>query len=351
MHLKEKMLQAISKEIELQKNYLENEIVETIYFGGGTPSVLSGKEIENILSVIHKHFKVDATEITLEANPDDLNKEKIAELKHTGINRLSIGIQSFSEADLRWMNRAHTARQAVECLLDAQDAGFENLSADLIYGIPGQSEKTWEENILQLLNFHIPHISCYALTVEPKTALFHAIEKKKMNMPDEEQAAQNFYVLIDLLEKNGYEHYEISNFAKEKKYAQHNTSYWKGAKYSGIGPSAHSYNGISRQWNIANNAAYILSLEEGKIPRETEVLSEENILNEFIMTSLRTQWGLKLQEMKHRAGSEKFSHFMREVQLQIQKGNLLIQNEILLLTRQGKFFADGIISDLFFEEK
>lgn len=342
------MIDAICKEIELQKNYIPGDTISTIYFGGGTPSVLNGQEIEMILSTIVRNFPVDAKEITLEANPDDLTIEKILDMQHAGISRLSIGIQSFFDEDLRWMNRAHSSAQAFECLELAQSGGFENISADLIYGIPEQSDERWKFNVQQLIERNISHISCYALTVEPETALFHSIEKKKMPPPDEDQAAKNFYTLIDLLTKNKYEHYEISNFAKEKKYAQHNSSYWKGEKYLGIGPSAHSFNGISRQWNVANNALYIQNIEQENLPAEIEVLTPENLLNEKIMTSLRTQWGLALQVFRKEIGEEDFLRFRKAIDRHIQKGNLEIQNERLLLTQQAKFFADGVISDLFF---
>lgn len=344
---KERMVAALCREIEMQHAYLQGEVVSSLYFGGGTPSLLTVSDIDRMMHVVAKCFTTQLVEVTLEANPDDLNKQKLSDLKFAGINRLSIGVQSFSDSDLQWMNRAHTFREAAECIDNAHAVGFENLSVDLIYGIPGLSEIQWEQNLNRLIQYGIPHISCYALTIEPKTALFHAIENNKIQVPDELQAATNFYTLLDRMEESGYEHYEISNFAKDKRYAVHNTSYWNGSNYLGIGPSAHSFNGSTRSWNVANNALYLHGIEQGTPYCETELLSNENMLNELMMTSLRTCWGVHLNKLKGRTDEKQFSEFMEAVEKHMSRGNLQIQNETLLLTRQGKFYADGIISDLF----
>lgn len=344
---KDKMIEAILKEIEMQKDYLQGQTVETIYFGGGTPSVFDVGEVENILSAIYSNYKVALDEITLELNPDDSSKEKLKQLRSAGINRLSIGVQSFFDEDLKWMNRSHNAKQAETCIEDAHDAGFENMSADLIYGIPDQPQKNWMYNINKMTAFAIPHLSCYALTVEPKTELHTLIEKKLMAPVDEVQAAENFSMLTSSLQEKGYEHYEISNFAREKKYALHNTAYWQGKWYLGIGPSAHSYNGISRQWNMANNALYIKSLKENNIPSEKEILTETERANEFIMISLRTMWGLDLNKFRQMVSAGEMENFMQAADKQILNGHMEIVHDHLVIKEGSKFFADGLISELF----
>ncbi|MBC8173042.1 MAG: radical SAM family heme chaperone HemW [Chitinophagales bacterium] len=345
--LKEKMIQAIMKELVLQRSYLGDQVVETIYFGGGTPSLLLDEDIKKILDTIYENFTVAAKEITLEGNPDDLTGNKLTELKESGINRLSIGIQSFLDADLLWMNRAHNADQSALCIKNAIQQGFTNISADLIYGIPDQTDEQWKTNIQKMIDFGIPHISCYALTVEPNTALQYFIEKKKTKAPDEQQAAGNYATLREILQQHNYDHYEISNFAKDKRYALHNTAYWKGKWYLGVGPSAHSFNGTSRQWNVANNALYIQNIEQENIPFEAEMLSTVQQANETVMTSLRTMWGLDLAAFKENFGEHHYEQILFEAKSHLQKNNLVIEDDHLLIAPQTKFIADGIISDLF----
>lgn len=349
---KENLLQALQKEIALQKDYLGNKTVETIYFGGGTPSLLSGDELKIIFGTIENYFpRQDLLEVTLEANPDDINPRFLKVLKSTPVNRLSIGVQSFREDDLRFMHRAHNAQQADYAIKAAQDAGFENMSIDLIYGSPGLSDDYWKENISKAQQLLIPHISSYALTVEPRTALAHAIEKGTIREVDAMQAATQFELLMGEMQCGGYEHYEISNFALPGKYAVHNTNYWKGKHYLGIGPSAHSYNGLSRRWNIANNSLYINSiLSEGKCNDETELLTETNRINEYIMTSLRTMWGLSLDYVTNNFGSGIAEEISKQVIVFIDKKQMTMQDNTLYLTRSGKLFADAIAAELFFTE-
>jgi oxygen-independent coproporphyrinogen III oxidase len=293
---------ALLKEISLQKNYLF-EHVATVYFGGGTPSILPSEDIDSILKKLKDTFQVDVdAEITLEANPDDITATKLAEWKAIGINRLSIGIQSFFEEDLRWMNRAHNAKQAVECIELAQQSGFDNLTIDLIYGTPSLTDEHWKYNVQKAIELNIPHLSCYALTVEPRTALEKMIEQKKIENVNTEKQARHFEMLMQWIQLAGYEHYEISNFAKPGFKSKHNSSYWQGKSYLGLGPSAHSFNGSSRQWNVANNALYIQSLNKGAVPFEIEVLTKEQQLNEYIMTSLRTMEGLSLKKVTDEFG-------------------------------------------------
>jgi len=337
------LLGALLKETELQKDYLGNESVETIYFGGGTPSLLTISDLQFQIDKIKNTFSVsDDAEITLEANPDDINEEKLASWKKIGINRLSIGVQSFFEEDLLWMNRAHNSQQAVGSLQSAIKQ-FGNITIDLIYGHPLLSNEKWKQNVEKVIALNIPHISCYALTVEPKTPLSKMIKEKKKEDIQQENQAEQFLLLMEWLENAGYEHYEISNFAKPGFRSRHNSSYWQGKKYLGLGPSAHSFNGESRQWNISNNNTYIESLEKSEIPFEKEILTPSQIVNEYIMTSLRTQEGLNLDKINEamsnelRASSRKF----------IDSGKLILKENILLLTKEGKLFADGIAADLF----
>ena len=338
-------ISALLEEIALQRSYLEGEAIETIYFGGGTPSLLSAEELNTILDALYKTFPVDSgAELTLEANPDDLHPQKLADLKASGINRLSIGIQSFFEEDLRWMNRAHNAQQSIDCIKNAHAAGFFNLTIDLIYGTPGLTDEKWQENVHRAVALDIPHLSCYALTVEPKTALDHFINTKQYVDVDPEQQARQFLLLMDWTEAAGYEHYEISNFAKPGMRSRHNTAYWLGKKYLGLGPSAHSFNGAERQWNVANNAAYINSVRERIIPAEKEVLTRVQQLNEYIMTSLRTMEGLSVGYVENNFGED----VMRTAQKFIAAGNMIWDGERLRLTKKGKLLADGIAADLFF---
>ena len=349
LDLKEDLLKCLEKEIILRKNYLEGRQIQTIYFGGGTPSLLSTNEIKKLLQAIYSNFEViENAEFTLEANPDDLTKEKLSELKNAGINRLSIGVQSFFDKELKWMNRSHDAIQAENCIRNAKEIGFDNITIDLIYGVPGLTNTEWKQNLQKTIELNIDHLSCYALTVEPKTALYHQIEKDKLPPLNEQQAAEQFEILMAFAKQTGFEHYEISNFARDKKYSKHNTSYWKGNWYLGIGPSAHSFNSSTRQWNIANNALYIKSINEDEDPAETEILTIPQQYNEFVMISLRTMWGMDLHEIKNRFGETYLHLIQKESARYIQSGDIVLENEKMKLSDKGKLIADKIISDLFF---
>lgn len=344
------MLHAVQKEILLRKGEAEAQTVETIYFGGGTPSLLSNEEIEMLLDTVYNNYSVSENpEITLEANPDDLSAKRIKKLSETRINRLSIGIQSFFEDDLKMMNRAHNAAEAENCLHEATKY-FNNISIDLIYGIPGMDNEKWNENIKKALSFRIPHISSYALTVEPKTALHSFIKKGILPSPDDEAAQNHFTILVEKLEAEGFIHYELSNFGKEGYFSKNNSAYWLGKKYIGVGPSAHSYNGITRSWNVANNTIYIKSLEQNKMPSEREKLTVTERYNEYIMTGLRTIWGISLQRIQNDFGEVYFNYLKAQSQKHLQQGLIIIDNEIITTTQKGKFLSDGIASDLFFIE-
>ncbi len=347
---KDALLQAMQREIELQKNYLSNDKVSTIYFGGGTPSLLTADEINQLTEAIFQNFETDPQlEFTLEANPDDLTNTVLKSLKATPINRFSIGVQSFRDTDLKFMNRAHNAQEAEYAIKASQDAGFTNLSIDLIYGTPGLSNQHWLSNLNQLTELEVPHFSAYALTVEQGTALHHAIEKKKTLPLDAEQAAAQFEILMEHAAKNGFEHYEISNFAKPDCYAVHNTNYWRGVPYLGVGPSAHSFNGTSRQWNVANNALYTHNLlAEKMIPFEIETLTSIQQLNEYLMTSLRTMWGCDTTIIEEKWGSDSVITLLNKCAVFFEKNWMENENNKLLLTRKGKLFADRIAADLFF---
>jgi len=341
------MVNSILQELDLQKDYLQNEQIETIYFGGGTPSLLTQKDLDLILKKINKVHSVSANpEITLEANPDDLTIEKLKKLADSPINRLSIGIQSFSEADLKFMNRAHNAREAFDCIENAKKVGFENMTIDLIYGTPTMSDEDWEENMNQTFTFEIPHLSCYCLTVEPNTALDHFVKNKKAPPVDEERAARQFERLIERTKIEGFDHYEISNFAKKGWYSKHNSAYWLGAKYLGIGPSAHSFDGESRQWNVANNSKYIRSLSERNLLFEKENLSPEIRYNEYVMTSLRTIWGVDFEKIPVQFQN----HFLENIQPFIKNKTAQQEGNIFVLTEKGKFLADGIAAEVFIDE-
>lgn len=345
---KQQVLAALKKEIELQKNYLQDEIVETIYFGGGTPSILEAVEIQWLIDSITQIHTVSATaEITLEANPDDLNRSKLQALRQTQVNRFSIGIQSFFDEDLAWMNRVHRADEAESAVKRAQDSGFENITADLIYGYPLLTEDKWKHNLNRIFELEIPHVSSYSMTVEPKTALASFIKKNKQPPLDEEQSARQFNLLMDAMQANGFEHYEISNFCKPGHYSRHNSNYWKRVKYLGIGPSAHSYNGEERQWNIANNAKYIAAIEQNKVPAETEILSEADRLNEYIMTSLRTIWGLNLDHLNTVAAASA-NQLLINAQTYFERDWIHQKERVLYLTQTGKLYADHIAAALFF---
>lgn len=353
MKKKDEMVLALAKEIGMRKNELldsarsDNEI-ETIYFGGGTPSVLSNDEINFLIAEVYKNYKVSENpEITLEANPDDLSAERILELSKSPINRLSIGIQSFYEEDLKMMNRAHNSAEAKKCLEEATKY-FDNISLDLIYGIPGMSDEMWRQNIETALSFGVPHISSYALTVEPKTALSKLIQIGKIAEPQDEAASNHFMILVETLQKNGFIHYELSNFGKDKYFSKNNSAYWLGKKYIGIGPSAHSYDGIKRGWNIANNSLYLKSIQNDKLPIETEILTVSDRYNEYIMTGLRTIWGVSLERIEKEFGLEYLNYLKKQSQKFLNDDLLSIENNILKPTPKGKFLTDGIASDLFY---
>jgi len=348
LQYKQDLLQALVKEIELQKNYLQGETIETIYFGGGTPSLLEAVEIRSIIDTITRlHTVTSNAEITLEANPDDLSKAKLQDLKQTPVNRFSIGIQSFFDEDLVWMNRAHRADEAESSVKRAQDIGFENITADLIYGYPLLTDAKWKNNLNKVFELDIPHISSYSMTVEPDTALASFINKKKQPAMNEQQSAEQFTLMADAMQLNGFEHYEISNFCKPGHYSRHNSNYWKGVKYIGIGPSAHSYNGTERQWNVANNAKYIQSVTQNKLPAEVEILSETNRLNEYIMTSLRTMWGLELSKLNAIAPSAA-DELLKAAQTYFEKDWIVQKETTIYLTPTGKLYADNVAAALFF---
>lgn len=347
MKKKEEMVLAIAKEIQMRKNEFKNEIVETIYFGGGTPSVLTSEEINFLIAEVYKNYSVSENpEITLEANPDDLSSERIIELAESKINRLSIGIQSFFEDDLQMMNRAHNSAEAKKCL-EVATQYFDNISLDLIYGIPGMSNEKWKQNIETALSFGIPHISSYALTVEPKTALNKLIQTGKIAAPKDEVAQEHFAILVEMLEANDFIHYELSNFGKSTYFSKNNSAYWLGKKYIGIGPSAHSYDGISRSWNVSNNSLYLKSIQEDKLPNEIEILSIKDRYNEYIMTGLRTIWGVSLEKVETEFGREYLEYLYKQSQKFLDDDLVFIENNILKPTPKGKFLTDGIASDLF----
>ena len=341
------MIAAITKEIEFRKSELENTIIETIYFGGGTPSLLSINEINYIINTVYNNHSVtENPEITLEANPDDLSNEKIIALSKSPINRLSIGIQSFFEYDLKLMNRAHNAEEAKQCLEIAINY-FNNISIDLIYGIPDCSNEQWIENINTALSFGIPHISSYALTVEPKTALESFIKKGIIKNVDDEKAQEQFYILKEILEKNQFIHYETSNFGKEGLFSKNNTAYWLGKPYLGIGPSAHSFFGNQRSWNVKNNAKYIKAIQQSTLPFESETLTKTDQYNEIIMTGLRTIWGVSIEKIRNNFGEKYVEYLAQQSKKYTDDGLFIFENGILKTTKKGLFLSDGIASDLF----
>jgi len=353
LQLKDELIAAMIKEIHLvtekANHSSEKELCETIYFGGGTPSLLSIKELNNILASLFSKFEIakDA-EITLEANPDDITAEKLQLWKKAGINRLSVGVQSFLDQELVWMNRAHSSADSLRCIDEIKNAGFSDYSIDLIYGSPLLNNQDWLNTIDTVINKNIPHISCYALTVEPKTALHKMIAQNKKESVDAEKQAEQFVLLMNQMEQAGYEHYEISNFSKPGKRSKHNSSYWQGKKYYGFGPAAHSYDGIKRKWNVSNNALYIQSLKKNSIPSEEETLTSTQSINEYIMTSLRTIEGLDLEKINSLFGTNHVNQLLNASKKYIQSEKIIQQNNRLILTKQGKLFADGIAADLFF---
>ncbi len=348
---KTEMLDAIIQEIELQKKYLPNQTIHTIYFGGGTPSILSGSDLSRIIDTIYQNFTVAPNpEITLEANPDDLNNQKIKEIRQTQINRFSIGVQSFFDDDLKWMNRAHLAAESESSIKRAQDNGFDNLNIDLIYGFPLLNLQKWNANLQKAIEFKVSHISSYALTVEPKTALASFIKNNQQPPINEEQSAAQFLVLMDTLCEAGYQHYEISNFCLPAMQSQHNTNYWQGVHYLGIGPSAHSFNVNTRQWNVADNMRYLSAVAKKEIPATTEVLTIHNKLNEYLMTGLRTVWGFDLNKIALNYGTNVSEKLEEQTLAIVNKGFVLNKNGIITLTNNGKLYADGIAADLFVDD-
>lgn len=347
LNKKSEMIKALATEIRLRQHEI-HEPVESIYFGGGTPSVLDVAEINFLIEQVYTHFDVvENPEITLEANPDDLTTYKLQQLSNGKINRLSIGIQSFFDDDLKMMNRAHSASEARESLLEATQL-FDNISIDLIYGIPGMSNEKWIENLNIALSYNITHISSYALTVESKTALDKLIKKGILKSPTEEAAEAHFGIMCEILSQNGYIHYELSNFGKENFFSRNNSAYWLGKNYLGIGPSAHSFDGKQRSWNIANNPLYIKSLELGEIPREIEILTAADQYNEYVMTGLRTIWGVSLSKVETDFGKDFALYLSKSSEKFLQSGLLEITNNVLRTTPKGKFLCDGIASDLFY---
>ena len=361
LKLKNDFIYALLKEIEItatkyksenendkEAKFLNDENIETIYFGGGTPSLLSGEELKLILEKIRNYYNISpSAELTLEANPDDINIMQLKEWKQAGINRLSIGVQSFFDEDLQWMNRAHTSSQAFSAIEASQLEGFNNITVDLIYGTPTLSDEKWKENVALAVKLKVPHLSCYALTVEPSTALHALIVQKKLENIDEGKQARQFLLLIDWLEKEGYDHYEISNFAKPGMRSRHNSAYWQGKNYIGFGPSAHSFDGKVRQWNISNNSQYIESLKNNILPLEKEQLTDQQQLNEYIMTSLRTIEGIDLTYVEKKFGSLPAIHVERSLMKYLESGKIKLEEKKVRLTNEGKLYADGIAADLF----
>lgn len=344
---KDQMINSLKHEILIRNRELKHEKIESIYFGGGTPSVLNIREINSLIETVYDNYLVnDSVEITLEANPDDLTDEKILELFNSKVNRLSIGVQSFFEKDLKLMNRSHTSNQAMNCIKSAVKY-FDNISVDLIYGIPGLDNSRWKENIEILISHNISHISAYALTVEPKTALKKYIDNGIIAPIDDSQSQEQFHILLDILEDHNYENYELSNFAKNNLYSVNNSAYWTRKKYIGIGPSAHSFNGNNRFWNIKNNLKYIESIKNNIIPNEMEVLSAIDKFNEMVMFGLRTSKGISFTDIENEFGSIYKNKLINNSQNHIANELLLIKNDFLYITRKGKFLSDGIASDLF----
>ena len=344
---KEAMITALKRELEIRKSEFANENVETIYFGGGTPSVLELCEIHDLVSTVYKHYKVvDTPEITLEANPDDLSLQKIQALAKSPINRLSIGIQSFFDTDLKLMNRAHSANEASESLKNAVRY-FDNISIDLIYGMPDMTLDRWKKNIEKALSFGVPHISSYALTIEPKTALANFVEKGLIRPASDEVAQEHFHLLYETLLREGFVCYEISNFGKPGYFSQNNSAYWQQKKYVGIGPSAHSFDGIRRGWNIDNNPKYIKALEKGELPMETETLTTKDKYNEYVMTGLRTIWGVDVTRIQKEYGEKYKDYILMQSKKFREEGLLVLEGNVLSTTKKGKFLADGIAADLF----
>ena len=346
--LHEPLFDALLSECELASSYLRREPVETIYFGGGTPSLYSPEKINRMISEIGKYLSpaVNA-EITLEANPDDLTPAYIRELRQTPVNRISVGVQSFFDEDLTALNRVHTARQSLDAIRSLQEAGFTNLTLDLIYGIPALTDDRWVQNIETAIGLGVQHISAYALTVEEHTALSWMITHKKAPPVSDIQSARQYDILVKQMRDAGFIHYEISNFCLPGHFSRHNSNYWKGVPYLGLGPSAHSYNRISRRWNISNISSYIESISHQTIPFTEEILTDDQQYNEFVMTGLRTMWGVSLEEIQSRFGNSRADHFTKQITRYLQNGMAVKAGNVYTLTEQGLFFADGITAEVF----
>lgn len=346
------MLDALKHEIKLRENFFHSEVIHTVYFGGGTPSLLTDTEINELWSVMEQHFSLSqVVEVTLEANPEDLTDEYLLKLKSTPVNRLSIGIQSFDDVDLRMMNRIHQASTAVQSVIRAAQTGFSNITIDLIYGIPGMTGSRWKKNLETALALPVHHLSCYALTVEMKTALAAMIKKKQIPMPEDELSAEHFEILTEVMNEHGWDHYEISNMASSVSYrSMHNSSYWSGQPYLGIGPSAHSFSKTMRSWNIPNNRQYVASLQKGILPCESEQLTEAMQFNEYIMTALRTREGICFSRLVQQFPHKFHLHLYHELP-KINPEFLIVDNSSVRLSPKGQLFADKVASDLFFVEK
>lgn len=341
-------VEALKKEIIARRTYLGNEIVKTIYFGGGTPSLLSVKNIEEIINLLNKNYEIASSpETTLEINPDTIDREKMSSLKQIGINRMSVGIQSFHDDDLKYLGRRHDSRHAMQVLDDLKQTGFEKITLDLIYGMPTLTEEKWNKNLDIFFSTGFSHLSAYALTVEPKTILGQRIEKGDLQNISEDDTIRHYNILVERTKENSFEHYEISNFAKEGCRSQHNSIYWKDVKYLGLGASAHSYDGNSRQWNISNLTKYIQLVGNSNDYFEKEILTKEDKFNEYVMTSLRTSWGCDIRKMETDYGERYAVHFLKNVKKHLDSGIMLIKNNNYILTDEGMLFADGIAADLF----
>ena len=346
---KNAFLESLKIEIETQKDYLKNDKINTIYFGGGTPSLLSVSEISVIIEQLHKFYNIiNNPEITLESNPDDLSKQKINELKQTPVNRLSVGIQSFFQEDLNYLDRTHDTAQAENALKYLQDSGFDNLTIDLIYGIPTSTNKMWEQNLEKFFSFRIPHLSAYSLTVEQKTILYHQIKKQKLRQPEENKSIEQYKILLDRSKKYNFINYEISNFAKEGYFSKHNSNYWLGKNYLGLGPSAHSFNGISRQWNISNITKYIDLINNNNNIFEKEILAKDQQYNEYVLTALRTIWGCDSDYIKNKFGQNYYEFFIKSSEKYLTKKMMIKNENSFVLSEDGKLFADGIAAELFY---
>lgn len=341
-------VEALKKEIIFRKDYLGGETVKTIYFGGGTPSLLPTKSIEEIINLIRKNFNIDDNpEITLEVNPDTINKEKMSLLKQMGVNRISVGIQSFFDDDLQYLGRRHDSRHALQVMEDLKNVNFDKITLDLIYGIPTLTEEKWNKNLETFFSTGISHLSAYALTVEPKTILGHKIKNGDLQDINEDNTIRHYEILIEKTKEQGFEHYEISNFAKENCRSQHNSIYWTDEKYLGLGPSAHSYDKTSRQWNVSNLTEYIKLAGNSDNCFEKEILSKEDKYNEYVMTSLRTSWGCDINKIESDYGISYKNHFLKNIKKYLDSQVMHENNTSFILTDEGMLFADGIASNLF----